>query len=119
VDIELLVVTDCPNESGAMSVLRLACERVGMAAQPVRTTVIASPEQAQKRGFVGSPMILIDGVDPFAVPGQRPALACRVYATRAGLSGVPPLGDVITALAAARDQGSAVAAAVGVSDSPR
>jgi len=90
-----------------MSVLRLACERVGMAAQPVRTTVIASLEQAEKRGFVGSPTILIDGVDPFAIPGRHPALACRVYATQAGLSGVPPLGDVIAVLTAARDQPSA------------
>ena len=100
-------MADCPNESGAMSVLRLACERAGMAALPVRTTVIASPEQAQKRGFVGSPTILIDGVDPLAIPGQRPALACRVYATEAGLSGVPPLAHVIAALTAARDQASA------------
>jgi hypothetical protein len=102
VDLELLVVADCPNESGALSVLRLACERAGLEAQPVRTTVISSPEQAQKRGFVGSPTILIDGVDPFAVPGQRPALACRVYATQAGRSGVPSLGAVISALTAAR-----------------
>jgi len=99
-------VQDCPNGSGALSVLRLACERVGLAAQPVRTTVIDSPAQARKRGFVGSPTILIDGVDPFAVPGQRSAVACRVYATAAGLSGVPPLGPVITALAAARDRGN-------------
>ena len=107
VNLELLVVADCPHESGALSVLRLACERAGMAGQPVRTTLIASPEQARKRGFVGSPTILIDGLDPFAVPGQRPALACRVYSTQAGLSGVPPLSEVISALTAARDQASA------------
>ena len=103
VNVELLVVPDCPNESGALSVLRLAFERVGLAAQSVRTTVIVSQEQAQERAFVGSPTILIDGVDPFGVPGQSPAIACRVYATPAGLSGVPPLGDVVSALAAARD----------------
>jgi hypothetical protein len=104
VDVELLVVPDCPNESVAQSVLRLAFDRVGLAAQTVRTTVIASQEQAQERGFVGSPTILINGVDPFAAAGQSPAYACRVYATPAGLSGVPPLADVISALTAATNR---------------
>ena len=81
--------------------LRSAFELVGLSAQSVHTTVIDSHEQAMARGFVGSPTILIDGVDPFAVPGQSPAVACRVYATPAGLSGVPELADVATALAAA------------------
>jgi len=98
VDVELLVVPDCPNESVAQSVLRLAFDRVGLAAMSVRTTVIASQEQAQDRGLVGSPTILVNGVDPFRVAGQTPAYACRVYATPAGLSAVPPLGDVISAL---------------------
>jgi hypothetical protein len=102
VDVELLVVPDCPNESVALSVLRLAFDRVGLAALSVRTTVIASQEQAQERGFVGSPTILINGVDPFGVAGQSPAYACRVYVTPAGLSGVPPLDKVISALTAAR-----------------
>jgi hypothetical protein len=104
-DVELLVVPDCANESGAMSVLHLALDVVGLGAQPVLRTVIVSQEQAQGRGFVGSPTILIDGVDPFGVDGQSPAFACRVYATPEGLSGVPPLDEVISALAAARDRG--------------
>jgi hypothetical protein len=72
VDVELLVVPDCPNESVALSVLRLAFDRVGLAGQTVRTTVIAGQEQAQERGFVGSPTILINGVDPFGAAGQGP-----------------------------------------------
>jgi hypothetical protein len=101
-DVELLVVPDCPNESVALSVLRSAFDRVGLAGQSVRTTVVAS--QAEERGFVGSPTILLDGVDPFGVAGQSPAFACRVYATPAGLSGVPPLGDVIAAVTAASNR---------------
>jgi hypothetical protein len=97
-DVELLVVPDCSNEAGAMSVLQLALEQVGLTAQHVLRTVIVSREQAQERGFVGSPTILIDGVDPFGVPGQRPASACRVYVTPAGLAGGPPSDDVISAL---------------------
>jgi len=106
-DVELRVVPDCPNESLALSVLRLALDRVGLAAQPVRISVTASQQQAEEREFVGSPTILVDGVDPFGVAGQSAAFACRVYATPAGLLGVPPLDDVICALTAARDRGLA------------
>jgi len=103
-EVELLVVPDCPNESVALSVLRSAFDRLGLAGQSVRTTVVASQDQAEERGFVGSPTILIDGADPFGVAGQSPAFACRVYATPAGLSGVPPLDDIISALTVATNR---------------
>jgi hypothetical protein len=74
---------------------------------PVRISVTASQQQAEERESVGSPTILVDGVDPFGVAGQSAALAGRVCATPAGLSGVPPLGDVVCALTAARDRGLA------------
>ena len=60
--------------------------------------------ESQERGFVGSPTILINGAGPFGADGQSPAYACRVYATPAGLSGVPPLDDVMSALNAASDR---------------
>jgi hypothetical protein len=69
-DVELLIVPDCPNESLALSVLRLALDRVGLAAHPVRISVIASRQQVEEREFVDSPTILVDGVDPFGVAGQ-------------------------------------------------
>jgi hypothetical protein len=88
-------------------VLRLAFDRVGLAGLSVRTTVLTSQERVQGRGFVGSPTILINGVDPFGAAGQSPAYSCRVSATPAGLSGVPPLGDVISALTVASNRGPA------------
>lgn len=104
VDVELLVVPDCPNESGALSALRLPFERMGLTVQSVRTTVIASQEQAQERGFVGSPTILIDGLDPFGVPGQSPAVPVASTSPRQGCRVCRPLGDVVAALTAARDR---------------
>jgi hypothetical protein len=95
VDVELLVLSDCPNESGALSVLRLAFDRVGLAALSVRTTVIASQEQAQERGFVGSPTILINGVDRSVLPGidtTRQTLAWLWHprhVTGCGIDGLP------------------------------
>ncbi|MGI8696897.1 MAG: thioredoxin family protein [Mycobacteriales bacterium] len=87
--IELLVVPDCPNEAEARQVLRAATELAGVAAAPVTVTVIESTEEAQRRGFVGSPTFLVDGADPFAVPGAPTGLTCRVYATASGMAGVP------------------------------
>jgi hypothetical protein len=43
----------------------------------------------------------------FGVPGRSAAVACRVYVTLAGPSGVAQLGDVVAAYAAAGDQGLA------------
>jgi hypothetical protein len=43
----------------------------------------------------------------FGVPGRSPAVACRVYVISAGPSGVPQLGNVVAARAAAGDRGLA------------
>jgi hypothetical protein len=40
----------------------------------------------------GSPRLLINGADPFAVPGQVPGLACRLYRDATGRpAGAPPV----------------------------
>jgi hypothetical protein len=42
--------------------------------------------------MAGSPTLLIDGVDPFAMAGQAWNLSCRLYADEAGAaSGAPSL----------------------------
>ena len=46
-------------------------------------------EDAQLLGFVGSPTILVDGIDPFAQLGAPAALACRLYRTPTGSDGAP------------------------------
>lgn len=87
-DVELLVVPDCPNEAIAYDLTRAVLADLGVVAS-VRTTVIGSDEHAQARGFTGSPMFLVNGRDPFAEPGAAVAVACRVYRTPAGSAGVP------------------------------
>ncbi|MGI8870360.1 MAG: hypothetical protein ACR2F6_16310 [Mycobacteriales bacterium] len=61
-------------------------------------TVIDSVKEAQRRAFVGSPTFLIDGVDPFAVPGAPTGVTCRVYATARGMAGVPEVEHLRDAL---------------------
>lgn len=103
-DVELLVVPGCPNAEPATRLLRTALTEVGLGDTPVRTTVVDSEPAAHRRGFLGSPTILLDGEDPFAEPGSRPALACRLYATPTGPAGLPPLPDLRAALERAAHQ---------------
>lgn len=97
VDIELLVIPDCPNGDAAAELITAAVAATRVQASITRT-IIASQDQALRRGFTGSPTILLNGVDPFAQPGAPVALACRLYNTPDGLRGVPSLPDLRQAL---------------------
>lgn len=102
-EIELLVVPDCPSAGPAAAAVHTALRDVGLSGIDVTTTVIASPQEAELRGFAGSPTILLNGHDPFAEPRQRPALACRRYPYPSGPSGVPELAALRRALKQAAD----------------
>jgi len=97
--VELLVVDACPNEAPARQALRRVLDGAGIDA-PIATVVIADVDQAQRRGFHGSPSFHIDGQDLFPLPGARPGMACRIYQTSAGLRGVPDDEALATAVAA-------------------
>ncbi len=73
-EIELLVVPDCPHEDATAILLCKALEHLAMPPLKIRTTVIETQQEAQARGFVGSPTILIDGIDPFVHEGLKPAV---------------------------------------------
>ncbi|MEP6599568.1 MAG: hypothetical protein ABJB98_09010 [Actinomycetota bacterium] len=102
-DVELLVVSDCPHQDAALRLLRTGLTDVGLSDTAVRTTVITSQAEAERRGFTGSPTFLLDGVDPFAARGQPAGLSCRVYRGVDGTAGVPALTEVRQALKRAAD----------------
>lgn len=96
-----MVVPDCPNAAAAAGLVRGLLDELGWTGTPVPITVVARPAEAERRRFTGSPTILIDGADPFAQPGARPGLACRVYVTPAGLAGLPDAAALRAALCTA------------------
>lgn len=96
-NIELLVIPDCPHAAAAAELITTAVADARVKAT-VTQTIIDSQEEAQQRGFMGSPTILLNGVDPFARPDAPAALSCRLYSTPDGLRGVPALGDLRQAL---------------------
>jgi len=63
--------------------------------------VITTQDEAERLGMTGSPTLLADGVDPFARPGQRPSVSCRLYLDEHGQPAPAPssaqLRDVLRA----------------------
>lgn len=95
--IQLLVVPDCPNTTLALTLVRSALERTGIAA-PVTVTLILTEHDSVHCNFGGSPTFLIDGHDPFMDSMPSTGLACRLYPTTSGLAGVPSLDEMCHAL---------------------
>jgi hypothetical protein len=100
----VLAVPDCPNAPVLEE--RLAAVLAGRDGVSVSREVISDESGAARWGMHGSPTLLIDGTDPFAGPGQRPSLSCRLYrdldGRAAGCPSVAQLRRVVEqALAAA------------------
>jgi hypothetical protein len=86
VKVELRYFDGCPNWQTTEDRL--------MALQPelrfsLTRRLVETPEEAERLGFRGSPTILVDGIDPFAVGDEPIGLACRIYRTPVGPSGSP------------------------------
>ncbi|MFC8501823.1 hypothetical protein ACFUC1_05655 [Pedococcus sp. NPDC057267] len=97
-DVQLLVIPDCPGADEAASLLRTALDDIGLAEARFTVSVIDSDEKARTRRFAGSPAFLVDGVDLFASGGGHGSRACRVYPTLDGPRNVPALPDLRRAL---------------------
>ncbi len=91
--IELLVVPGCPNEGVAAELIATAVADTGVASTVTRTVIVTEAE-AEQRSFIGSPTILLNGLDAFPVSQASVGLACRLYSTPDGLRGVPGLRDL-------------------------
>jgi hypothetical protein len=97
VRLHILSVPDCPNVAPLQQ--RLAETLAGRDDVTVTTEVIDSLGGAARAGMSGSPTLLIDGVDPFARPGQVPSVSCRLYRDETGaLTGAPSVAQLRAAL---------------------
>jgi hypothetical protein len=88
VNIELLVIPHCPHVAARR---RTDCDCRGghPGERHLTQTVIATEDEAHRRGFTGSPTILVNGADPFVQPDALVALACQLYSTPKGCEGRP------------------------------
>ncbi len=117
-DLEILVTPDCPHRGPVEVLLRATLAELGMVGAPFVTTVVSTPAEARQHGFIGSPTILVDGQDPFTVPGAPPALACRLYVGPDGTSGLPAQDELRRALEHAASGGEPPTEGVGPSPGP-
>jgi hypothetical protein len=79
----------CPNWQMMDTRLRAALDATGHTDVAVDHEKVETPKDAERLGFVGSPTVLVDGLDPFETPGAPVGLACRIYRTPEGLRGSP------------------------------
>jgi hypothetical protein len=108
VQLTVLAVPGCPNAPALDD--RLVAVLDGRAGVSVSRQVISDEGEAARWGMHGSPTVLIDGVDPFAEPGQPPSMSCRLYRDENGqLSGAPSLSQLRQAI----DQATAAAPGPG------
>lgn len=96
--IDVLVIPDCPNSEIAMSRISTAITRAAIPTPTVTRHIITDLSQAQTLGMCGSPTILVNGHDPFAIAGAEPSLSCRLYPSEHGTRGCPTEDDLINAL---------------------
>ena len=75
--VRVLSVPGCPNV--ALLAVRLALVLAGRADVRVEHELVDDADQAYRIGMGGSPTLLVDGRDPFEVPGQVPSVGCRLY----------------------------------------
>jgi len=99
-DLTVLAVPDCPN--ALLLEERLAQVLDGRRDVTVSRQVIADQDEAARRGMHGSPTILVDGIDPFADPGQPAGVSCRLYRDGDGqVNGAPSVSQLRQAIGGA------------------
>jgi len=92
-DIELLIISDCPNSAPAGELLARALQLEGVDPTGVVTKEVRTEVEAQALGFHGSPSFTVNGADLFPTDAD-PAVTCRVYPTPEGLRGLPTLASL-------------------------
>jgi len=98
----LLTVPDCPNARTFGE--RLAAALADHPDVTVTRQEIADEATAAVAGMHGSPTLLINGTDPFAMPGQATSLSCRIYRDDSGRVGPAPSVEALRrAIATASD----------------
>ncbi len=94
--IEILYFDGCPHHEQTLELVSEVVAELGIETE-IRPVRIETNEEARERRFLGSPSILVNGIDiePEARGGTGDfALCCRIYST----GGVPPRELLIEAI---------------------
>jgi protein-disulfide isomerase len=103
-DVELLIVRECPHTAAAAQLLRTALDDIGLPDKDFDTTVVVDQGDADRLGFTGSPTFFVDGTDLFTETGHPAGISCRLYRTSDRVGALPDLVDLRRALKRAADR---------------
>jgi hypothetical protein len=101
-----------------MARLSVALAATGAEGAVVSERVIANAAEAAAAGMNGSPTILVDGVDLFAVEPAEPSVSCRLYPSQDGFEGAPTVDALIAALTKAGSSPACVISEASGGDLP-
>lgn len=93
-------VDGCPGRQLTVDRVGEAASRAGLEVA-VRLERVRTLEDAARLGFVGSPTVLVEGVEVGARGTDPPGLACRLYAAAEGAAGAPSVDELERAMVAA------------------
>jgi hypothetical protein len=100
----VLSVPECPNVEVLIDRLR---EVLPGPVAGLDVIVVDDDEQARAWGMTGSPTLLVDGVDPFAVAGGEASVSCRLYrGADCTVGGAPSVTDLRAVLSVDATTGS-------------
>ncbi|MEE9129119.1 MAG: mercuric transporter MerT family protein [Phycisphaerales bacterium] len=105
--IQVLYFQGCPNHMLTVDLARQVVAEIGLDAE-IKEVEVTRDDDAAQVGFLGSPTVLVNGVDIEAGARTRTGFgfSCRTYAGR----GVPPRALMVAAVeSAAAEQGRGVA----------
>ena len=105
-NVELLWWDGCPSTERAREAVREALSELELDGVEVQMREVQTDDEAHEAGFVGSPTILIDGVDLAPTGAEEPTgLSCRIYRRRDGrISPLPDPDDLRDALRRAAER---------------
>lgn len=97
--IEFLFWEGCPSHERALAMLTEEIDAAGLSRDQLKTIELFTREDAERKHFIGSPTIRIDGRDIADTGGEPYGLECRLYHHRNGRpSPLPDRDDLKEAL---------------------
>lgn len=99
--VEILYFAGCPHYDATTSVVRKVSAELGIESE-LRLVEVTDHEDAQRRQFLGSPTVRVDGrdIEPGADARTDYVLGCRVYRFGGESSGLPDAALIRGALSA-------------------
>ena len=93
IKIEIQYFEGCPHSDVMIENVKEAIAQIDTHIE-LETVLVDTPEKAEKYKFLGSPTVLINGIDLEGLPEPEVGnLACRYYG-----NGIPSIGSIINSI---------------------